>query len=119
MTAEEYTDTAEIKHYRDILDSKRVTAQTELPQEYVKISTSSEGDAMVEVLATTPDQALEVYTYTVTALRKNPLYPVANDKANEIKATNENTKFQPTVTIKGKGTQVVDTYISELKRMEK
>ena len=89
-----------------------------MTEEYVKISTSTEGDALVEILSPTLDTANAIGAYKITIKRlQEEGFTVANDKANEIKATNDNTKFQPTVTVKGRGNQVVDTYIAELKRM--
>jgi hypothetical protein len=84
--------------------------------EYVKISTSTEGDCLVEVQLGLGPGIVTVYKETIDSLRHFG-FTVANDKTNEIKATNDNTKFQPTVTVKGRGNQVVDTYVSELKRM--
>jgi hypothetical protein len=85
-------------------------------EQYVKISTSTEGDCLVEVCFIGSERSMYEYDRIVKDLIDKG-YSVANFKANEIKATNDNTKFQPTVTVKGRGSQVVETYISEMRKM--
>lgn len=85
-------------------------------QEYVKISTSTEGDAMVEVQVRPGPGIVTVYKETIDSL-KHFGFTVANDKTNEIKASNDNTKFIPTVTVKGRGPEVVTKYLEEVRRV--
>jgi hypothetical protein len=86
--------------------------------EYVKISQNSEGYALVEVLfKKSLDALFEFNKVTVSLIGQG--YSVASPKELETKATNDNTKFVPVITVKGRGDQVVDKYISELERMNR
>lgn len=85
--------------------------------EYVKISMNSDGYSLVEVVNKDRKQAVQIYADTIEELNNldGIVTPWADDL--EIKATNENTKQLPTVTVKGRGEQVVTKYVKELKRM--
>jgi len=82
-------------------------------ESYVKISTSSEGDCLIEVQRPNVAEAIESYAATLKALKEEGL-TVANTKENEVKCSNDNTKFQPTVTVKGRGETVVQDYKANL-----
>lgn len=84
--------------------------------EYVKISTTTQGDCLIEVLASTVDLAAVTYKQTVERLQEDG-FTVAKPH-NDIKASNENTKFLPQVTVTGRGESVVEDYIKELRKME-
>jgi hypothetical protein len=85
--------------------------------EYVKISQYSEGYALVEVCFEKSLDALYEFINVVEKLNGKG-HAVASPKDLETKATNDNTKFVPVITVKGKGSKVVDMYISELERMK-
>jgi hypothetical protein len=85
--------------------------------EYVQISTNSDGYALVEVRFKDRKEAVEVYLQTLEELANSDIaYPIPNEF--ETKASNENTKFIPTVTVKGRGPEVVTKYLEELERMK-
>jgi hypothetical protein len=79
--------------------------------EYVKISQNSEGYALVEVLFKKSLDALYEYGKVVNNLNGNG-FTVASPKDLETKATNDNTKFQPVITVKGRGDQVVEKFLN-------
>ena len=82
---------------------------------YVTISTNTHGERMIEVSYADPRSAVTAYEDTMNLL-KNKGFRVASSD-NDVKTTSENTKFLPQVTVSGKGSQVVDQFISESKRL--
>jgi hypothetical protein len=87
--------------------------------EYVKISMNSDGYSLVEVLNKDRKEAVKIYSDTIEELNNidGIVTPFADDL--EVKASNENTKFIPTVTVKGRGENVTTRYVEELARMKK
>ena len=85
--------------------------------EYVKISQNSEGYAMVEVCFKKSLEALYEFNEVINKLNGKG-HPVASPKELETKATNDNTKFVPVVTVKGRGPEVVTKYLEELARIQ-
>lgn len=85
--------------------------------EYVKLTQNNEGFVTVEVLNKDSTLAVQILQDTIWDL-KNKDIPVPNPNDLETKADNNNTKFVPTVTVKGRGEQVVTKYLSEIARMK-
>jgi len=86
--------------------------------EYVKITQNNDGYATVEVCNKDRKTAVKIYLDTIEEL-ENSDTAVPIPQEFETKASNENTKFMPVLTVKGKGPEVVTTYIEELARMNK
>lgn len=85
--------------------------------EYVKLTQNNDGYVTVEVVNSDFLEATQIMSETIEDLHvKGIMTPDAAEL--ETKASNDNTKFQPTVTVKGHGPQVVETYLKDLKRME-
>lgn|GEM_PF-3352919 len=87
--------------------------------EYVKITQNNEGYVTVEVVNKDPVTAQIIFINMVTKL--NRVAGISTPKIDELetKATNENTKLMPTVTVKGRGEQVVQKYLLELDAIRK
>jgi hypothetical protein len=84
---------------------------------YVKISTSTEGYALVEVLNKDSTNAIASYFSTIQQLTDGG-YKVAVPNELETKISNENTKFIKTVTVKGRGEQVGHAWLNEIHKSE-
>lgn len=88
-------------------------------EEYVKIGTDTDGNAVVEVLTDTSGwqsdsyHSVEIYKGVIKHLKKEG-FSVANNKQNSVKVSNENTKFQKTVTVSGKGESVSKQWMEEM-----
>jgi hypothetical protein len=87
--------------------------------EYVKITQNNDGYATVEVCNKDRKSAVKIYSDTIEEL--NNIDGISTPDPNELetKASNENTKQTPTVTVKGRGEQVTTRYVEELARMNK
>lgn len=87
--------------------------------EYVKISQNNEGFTTIEVCFKDRTMAVKEYIDTLEELGNCEGVYLADATELETKASNENTKFIPTVTVKGRGEQVTTRYVEELTRMRK
>ncbi|SRR5580765_3892813 len=87
--------------------------------EYVKLSQNNEGYVTVEVVNKDPDTAKTIFVNLIAELNRCVGIKTPQVDELEIKATNENTKLMPTITVKGRGDQVVKQYIAELDAIQK
>ena len=87
--------------------------------EYVKITQNNDGYATVEVCNKDRKTAVKIYSDTIEELNNIDGISTPHPDDLEVKASNENSKFEPQVTVKGRGEQVTTRYVEELARMNK
>jgi len=87
---------------------------SELENYFVKISTNNQGDCLVEVAAPSDIMAVNTYKNTIEMLKEEG-FAIAIPH-NDMKVSNENTKFQKTVTVSGRGEQVGKVWLEEISK---